>query len=130
MPSKEKSVREAQKEYFLRKSVERINSLKESGADDSTISKDPQVKRYNAKIKQINAALQRIVQLQTQTETLKQRKEQKRVEKEAARAAEIAGEIKKKDKKKTEEPPAAKGKKKTTGAAKTPTQGKAPAKKK
>ncbi|MGB9618118.1 MAG: hypothetical protein ACPL7J_12420, partial [Desulfomonilaceae bacterium] len=51
MPSKEQSVREAQKEYFLRKSEERIRSLKEKGADDVAVSKDPQVKRYKAKIK-------------------------------------------------------------------------------
>ncbi len=131
MPSKEKSVREAQKEYFLKKSEERIRDLKEKGADDLTIDKDSQIKRYRAKIKQIDNSLRRIAQLQSQTETLKQRKEQKRAEKEAERAAEIAGEIKKKDKKKEEvEPPAAKGKKKTPSAAKSPGQAKAPAKKK
>ncbi|MGC8907354.1 MAG: hypothetical protein ACP5M0_07910 [Desulfomonilaceae bacterium] len=131
MPSKEQSVREAQKEYFLRKSEERIRSLKEKGADDVAVSKDPQVKRYKAKIKQINAALQRIDQFRRQTETLQQRKEQKRAEKEAARAAEIAGEIKKKEKKKAEEEaPPAKGKKKAPAAGKAPGQAKAPAKKK
>jgi len=131
MPSKEKSVREAQKEYFLNKSEERIRSLKEKGADDLIINKDPQVKRYKAKIEQIDAALNRIAQLQTQTEKLLQRKEQRKAEKEAARAAEIAGGIKKKDKKKVEEKtPPAKGKKKAPGAAKAPGQGKAPAKKK
>lgn len=130
MASKDKEVREAQKQYFLAKTEERTGALKEKGLEDVDVSKDPQIKQYKAKVKQIDRALQRISFLQDQTQKLQERKEQQKAEKEAARAAEISGELKKKEKKKVEEAPAPKGKKKAAGGGKATPQAKPPAKKK
>ncbi len=68
----------------------------------SNIAKDPQIKRFKAKIKQINGALARIAFLEEQTQKLREKKEQRLAEEAAQRAASIAGEIKK-EKKKAEE---------------------------
>jgi len=130
MSSKDKDVREAQKQYFLAKTEERILALKDKGLGDSETVKDSLIKQYRAKVKQIDRALKRISFLQDQNEKLRERKEQQKADREAARAAEISGELKKKEKKKVEEAPAPKGKKKAAGSGKAATQAKPQAKKK
>ena len=106
-------------------------SLKEKGIPEAAIAKDPKVKHYKAKIKQIKGAVARITFLEDQTKQLLEKKEQRRAEAEAARAAMISGEKKVKEKKKVEEKPApGKGKAKAAGAGKAPAKGKPDAKKK
>ncbi len=68
----------------------------------SNIAKDPQIKRFKAKIKQINGALARIAFLEEQTQTPGKRRNSVSLKKQPQRAASIAGEIKK-EKKKAEE---------------------------
>jgi len=133
MPSKTQETKDGQKARYLKQMEARQASLKEKGIPEAAIAKDPKVKHYKAKIKQIKGAVARITFLEDQTKQLLEKKEQRRAEAEAARAAIIAGDKKVKEKKKVEEKPApGKGKAKAKGAAagKAPAKGKPDAKKK
>jgi len=131
MPSKTQETKDGQKARYLKQMEARQASLKEKGVPEAAIAKDPKVKHYKAKIKQIKGAVARITFLEDQTKQLLEKKEQRRAEAEAARAAIIAGEKKVKEKKKVEEKPApGKGKAKGAAAGKAPAKGKPDAKKK
>jgi hypothetical protein len=131
MPSKTQETKDGQKARYLKQIEARQASLKEKGIPEAAIAKDPKVKHYKAKIKQIKGAMARISFLEDQTKQLLEKKEQRRAEAEAARAAIIAGEKKVKEKKKTEEKPApGKGKAKGAAAGKAPAKGKQDTKKK
>ncbi len=131
MPSKTQETKDGQKARYLRQIEARQASLKEKGVPEAAIAKDPKVKHYKAKIKQIKGAMARITFLEDQTKQLLEKKEKRRSEAEAARAAIIAGEKKVKEKKKTEGKPApGKGKAKGAAAGKAPAKGKPDAKKK
>ncbi len=131
MPSKTQETKDAQTARYLKQIEARQAALKEKGLPEAAIAKDPKLKHYTAKIKQIKGALTRISFLEDQTKKLHEKKEQRRAEAEAARAAIIAGEKKGKEKKKVEEKPApAKGKGKAPATGKAPAKGKPDAKKK
>jgi hypothetical protein len=126
MPSKNIETRNEQKARFIEQSEARVAQLKAKGISDKDIAKDPQVKRFKAKIKQVNGAVARIGFLDNQTEKLREKKEQRLAQEKAERAAMIAGEIKKEKKKAEEKAPEPKKK----GAAKAPAKGKPEPKKK
>jgi hypothetical protein len=131
MPSKTQETKDGQTARYLKQIEARQASLKEKGLPEAAIAKDPKVKHYKAKIKQIKGAVARITFLEDQTKQLLEKKEQRRAEAVAARAAIIAGEKKVKEKKKVEEKPApGKGKAKGAAAGKAPAKGKPDAKKK
>ena len=131
MPSKTQETKDGQRARYLKQMEARQASLKEKGVPEAAIAKDPKVKHYKAKIKQIKGAMARISFLEDQTKQLLEKKEQRRAEAEAARAAIIAGEKKVKEKKKTEDKPApGKGKAKGAAAGKAPAKGKPDTKKK
>ncbi len=131
MPSKTQETKDGQTARYLRQMEVRQAALKEKGIPEAAIAKDPKVKHYKAKIKQIKGAMARITFLEDQTKQLLEKKEQRRAEAEAARAAMISGEKKVKEKKKVEEKPApGKGKAKGAAAGKAPAKGKPDAKKK
>lgn len=129
MPSKDLQTKENQKSRLQQLAEARKSDLKQKGLTDQTIAKDSKIKRFHAKMKQIDGAVARITFLDEQTKKLQEKKEQKIAEAAAERAEMIAGVTKKKAKKEEEEAPAAKGKKKG-GGGKAPAAGKAPAKKK
>jgi hypothetical protein len=126
MPSETLETRNEQKARFIGQSEARKALLKQNGRSDKDIAKDPQIKRFKAKIKQINGALARIAFLEEQTQKLREKKEQRLAEEAAQRAASIAGEIKKEKKKAEEKAPEPKKK----GGAKAPAKGKQEAPKK
>ena len=126
MPSKSIETRNEQKTRFIEQSEARVAQLKAKGISEKDIAKDPQVKRFKAKIKQVNGAVARIGFLDNQTEKLREKKEQRLAQEKAERAAMIAGEIKKEKKKAEEKAPEPKKK----GAAKAPAKGKPEPKKK
>jgi hypothetical protein len=131
MPSKTQETKDGQNARYLKQIEARQASLKEKGVPEAAIAKDPKIKHYKAKIKQIKGAIARITFLGDQTKQLQEKKEQRLAEAKAARAAIISGEKKVKEKKKTEEKPApAKGKGKAPAAGKAPAKGKPDAKKK
>jgi len=130
MSSKDLSTREAQKADYLKKSRNRTGALLNKGLSQVAVARDPQIKHFKAKVKQITSAIARISFLQDQTQKLQEKKEQRRAEAEAERAATIAGETKKKDKKKVEEKKPETGKKKPASAGKASSQGKPQPKKK
>jgi hypothetical protein len=131
MPSKTQETKDGQKARYLKQIEARQASLKEKGLPEAAIAKDPKIKQYKAKIRQIKGAVARITFLEDQTKQLLEKKEQRRAEAVAARAAIIAGEKKVKEKKKVEEKPApGKGKAKGAAAGKAPAKGKPDAKKK
>lgn len=130
MPSKDLQTKESQKTRIQQLSEARKSALKEKGFTDQAIAKDPKIKHFKAKVKQIEGAVARIAFLEEQTKKLREKKEQKIAEAAAERAAMIAGATKKKAKKEEEEAPAAKGKKKGGGGKAPAAAGKAPAKKK
>jgi hypothetical protein len=130
MPSKTQETKHAQTARYLKQIEARQAALKDKGVPEAAIKKDPKVKHYTAKVKQIKGALARISFLEDQTKRLQEKKEQGRAEAEAARAAMITGEKKVKEKKKAEAKPAAKGKGKAPAAGKAPAKGKPDAKKK
>ena len=126
MPSETLETRNEQKARFIGQSEARKALLKQNGRSDQDIAKDPQIKRFKAKIKQINGALARIAFLEEQTQKLREKKEQRLADEAAKRAASIAGEIKKEKKKAEEKAPEPKKK----GGAKAPAKGKQEAPKK
>jgi len=105
---------------------DRSKVLKEQGRSDTAIARDPKMKHFKAKIRQINGALARIAFLEEQTRKLGEIKEQRKAEAEAARAAVIAGEVISKKGKAAEAKAEAPAKKGAKAPAKAPT--KAPAK--
>jgi hypothetical protein len=130
MPSKDLETREAQKADYLKKSQSRSEALLKKGMNEAAVAKDPQIKHFKAKVKQINSAITRIAFLNDQTMKLKERKEQHQAEAAAKRAADIAGETKKKEKKIVEEKKPETSKKKSAAAGKSSAQGKPQQKKK
>jgi hypothetical protein len=130
MPSKDLETREAQKADYLKKSQARSEALLKKGMNDAAVAKDPQIKHFKAKVKQINSAISRIAFLTDQTMKLKERKEQRQAEAAVKRAADIAGETKKKEKKTAEEKKPESGKKKAPASGKGSAQGKPQQKKK
>lgn len=131
MPSKTQETKDSQNARYLKQIEARRAALTEKGVPEAAIAKDPKVKHYKAKIKQIKGAIARISFLEDQTKRLQEKKEQHRAEAEAARAAIIAGGKKVKEKKKDEGKPApAKGKGKAPAAGKAPAKGKQETKKK
>lgn len=126
MPSETLETRNEQKARFIGQSEARKALLKQNGRSDQDIAKDPQIKRFKAKIKQINGALARIAFLEEQTQKLLEKKEQRLADEAAKRAASIAGEIKKEKKKAEEKAPEPKKK----GGGKAPAKGKQEAPKK
>jgi hypothetical protein len=126
MPSETLETRNEQKARFIGQSEARKALLKQNGRSDQDIAKDPQIKRFKAKIKQINGALARIAFLEEQTQKLLEKKEQRLADEAVKRAASIAGEIKKEKKKAEEKAPEPKKK----GGAKAPAKGKQEAPKK
>jgi hypothetical protein len=126
MPSETIETRNEQKARFIGQSEARKALLKQNGRSDQDIAKDPQIKRFKARIKQINGALARIAFLEEQTQKLQEKKEQRLADEAAKRAASIAGEIKKEKKKAEEKPPEPKKK----GGGKAPAKGKQEAPKK
>lgn len=130
MPSKHLQTKEDQKSRIRKLAEARENTLKEKGFTDQAIAKDPQIKHFGAKIKQIAGAVSRIAFLEEQTKKLREKKDQKIAQAAADRAEMIAGVNKKKAKKAEEQAPPAKGKKKAGGAKAPTAAGKAGAKKK
>ncbi|MBI5248456.1 MAG: hypothetical protein HY912_03080 [Desulfomonile tiedjei] len=126
MPSQNLDTRNEQKARFIEQSEARAAQLREKGLSDKDIAKDPQIKHYKARIKQVNGAIARIGFLEDQTQKLREKKEQRLAEEQAHRAAMIAGEIKKEKKKAEEKAPEPKKK----GGAKAPAKGKQEPKKK
>lgn len=126
MPSETLETRNEQKARFIGQSEARAALLKQNGLSDQDIAKDPQIKRFKAKIKQIDGALARIAFLEEQTQKLREKKEQRLAEEAAKRAASIAGEIKKEKKKVEEKAPEPKKK----GGGKAPAKAKQEAPKK
>jgi hypothetical protein len=104
----------------------RAAQLRGKGVSDQDIAKDSQIKRYKARIKQVNGAIARIAFLDDQTQKLREKKEQRLAQEKADRAAMIAGELKKEKKKVEEKAPEPKKK----GGAKAPAKGKQEPKKK
>lgn len=114
MPSKSKTVREAQKAHYESSISARRAFLKEKDLDEPGIKKDPKLKQLRAKLAQINKSLKAISALEKQNEALALRKKEKAenpVSKEKSRtkksasspenADQNAKKGKKKDKKKT-----------------------------
>ncbi len=127
MASKSVQTRDDQKARYIAESEARTAALKEKGATDKAITRDPKIKHLKARIKQVNGAIARISFLEEQKTKLEERKQQRLAEAAAKRAANLAGE--KKSKKKVVEEAAPPQKKK--GGAKAPAKaGKAEPKKK
>ena len=70
MPSKTQETKDSQKARYLKQMEARQASLKEKGIPEAAIAKDPKVKHYKAKIKQIKGATARISFLEEQTKQL------------------------------------------------------------
>lgn len=126
MPSQNLDTRNDQKARIVGQSEARTAALKEKGISDQDIAKDPQIKHFKAKIKQLNGAIARIGFLEEQTQKLREKKEQRLAQEAADRAAMISGELKKEKKKAEEKAPEPKKK----GAAKALAKGKQEPKKK
>jgi len=94
MPSKTQETKDSQKARYLKQMEVRRAALEGKGLPEPVIAKDPKVKHFKARIRQIDAATARISFLDDQTKRLQEKKEQRRAEAEAARAATIAGEKK------------------------------------
>jgi hypothetical protein len=128
MPSKTLETKDSQKARYIAESEARTAALKEKGATDQAIARDPKIKHLKARIKQVNGAIARISFLEEQKNKLEEKKQQRIAEAAAEKAAELAGE-KKSKKKAVEEAPAPAQKKKGGGKAPAKT-GKPEAKKK
>jgi hypothetical protein len=103
MPSKIKSVREAQKTKWQTAVSARRNALKERGLDQAGISKDTKLKALMAKLRQIHRTLAAILAKEKKNEQLEQHK-QERTEKRKLEKAEKKKSSKKKAGEKTKEP--------------------------
>jgi hypothetical protein len=111
MPSKSKSVREAQKKQCEAAISARRAALKEKGLDSKAIGKDPKLKALLAKFRQIQKTLVAIQAKEKKNEELAKRKTEK-AEQAKQDKAEKKGKSKKKAGKKAEEPSGKKAKKK------------------
>ncbi|MBM3298878.1 MAG: hypothetical protein FJY85_02855 [Deltaproteobacteria bacterium] len=120
MGSRSLQTREVQKTRYAKLAEGRANALRDRGMNDEQVARDPKIKRFKAKIRQISAAMARISFLDDQTRTLREKKEQRKIEAEAARAAAIAGDDIERKKKAQED--------KAEPAKKKAPAGKAPAK--
>lgn len=127
MASKSVETRDSQKARYIAESEARAAALRENGASEQAIAKDPKIKHLKARIKQVNGALARISFLEEQKKKLEERRQQRIAEAAAEKAAELAGERKAKKKAVEEAPPP-----KKKGGAKAPAKapGKTDAKKK
>jgi hypothetical protein len=121
MPSKTMETKDSQKARYIAEREARAAALKEKGAAEKAIARDPKIKHLKARIKQVNGAIARISFLEEQKKKLDERKQQRIAEAAAERAAELAGE--KKSKKKAVEEAAPPQKKK--GGGKAPASAKA-----
>jgi len=129
MASKHMETKVNQKTLYAGQMETRANLLKQKGLKEAEIAKDPKIKHFKAKIKQIEGAIARISFLEDQTKKLQEKKEQRKAEAEAAKAQALAGPKKAKPKK--EAPPEkAPAKKKAPAAAKGQAKGKSEPKKK
>lgn len=129
MASKHMETKVNQKTAYAAQMEARANLLKEKGLKAQEIAKDPKIKHFKAKIKQIQGAIARISFLEEQTGKLKEKKEQRRAEAAAAKAESMASGKKAKPKK--EAPPEkAPAKKKAPAGAKGQAKGKPEPKKK
>ena len=129
MASKHLETKVNQKTRYAGQAEIRANLLKEQGLKDQQVAKDPKIKHFKAKIKQIEAAIARISFLEDQTKKLQEKKEQRKAEEAAAKALEMSGEKKAKPKKEAA-PEKAPAKKKAPAGAKAPAKGKQEPKKK
>lgn len=57
MPSKTQETKDGQKARYLKQIEARQGALKDKGVPEAAIAKDPKVKHYKAKIKQIKGAM-------------------------------------------------------------------------
>ena len=129
MASKHMQTKINQKTLYAGQMETRAKLLEEKGLKKEEIAKDPKIKHFKAKIKQIEGAVARISFLEEQTKKLQEKKEQRKAEAAAAKAEAIAGGKKAKPKK--EAPPEkAPAKKKAPAAAKGQAKGKQEPKKK
>jgi len=120
MASKTLSTKETQKARYYAMMENRSRALKEQGCSDVLIARDPKIKHYKARVRQIDGALARIAFLEEQNRKLAEIKEQRKAEAEAARAATIAGEVTGKKVKAEEGQPEAAAKKGAKASAKAP----------
>lgn len=104
MPSKTRETREEQKSRLSIAIQNRTQLLVERGSDEKAQAKDPQIKSFKAKIKQINGAIARIDYLTDQNSKMADKRAQKIAEAAAERAEMIKPGAKPKSKKKVEEP--------------------------
>jgi hypothetical protein len=111
MGSRELVTKESQKSKFSGQVDERISMLKEKGLDEKQIAKDDKVKRFKAKIKQVNAAIARIGFLDDQKKRLAEKKEQRKAEMAAAKLEAMTSDKKVRKGKVEEAKPAPGGKK-------------------
>jgi len=110
MPSKSKSVREAQKTHCEKAISERRAALKEKGVDAGAVQKDPRLKALLAKFRQIQRTLAAIQAKEKKNEELAKRKRAK-AEQAKEGKADKKGKSKKKGAKNAEEPSKKKDKK-------------------
>lgn len=104
MGSKQLQTRQLQRDLVTKQMQDRLAMLKDKGLDDKSIAKDSKVKHLKARLKQIDAAVNRINQIVEQTQKLEERKAERIAREEAERLAERAGDRKAKAKQKVEEP--------------------------
>ncbi|MBI4964903.1 MAG: hypothetical protein HY913_16640 [Desulfomonile tiedjei] len=130
MASKHMETKVNQKTRYAGQMESRTSLLQEKGLKDKEIAKDPKIKQYKAKIKQIDGAIARILFLENQTKQLQEKKEQRIAEAAAAKAEAVASGKKVKAKKEAEPEKKAPAKKKAPAAAKGQAKGKPEAKKK
>ncbi|MGD9819327.1 MAG: hypothetical protein AB7V04_11590 [Desulfomonilaceae bacterium] len=123
MPSKTRETREIQKQRLSEAIESRSKLLVDQGTSEKDLAKDPQIKSFKAKVKQIDGALARIAFLAEQNVKMAEKQAQKKAQAEADRAEMIKPGAKPKSKKKVEEPVSeptkkggkAKGKQKSEG---------------
>jgi hypothetical protein len=104
MPSKTRETREDQKSRLSVAIENRSQELAGRGLSEKDMVKDPQIKSFKAKIKQIDGAIARINFLADQNLKMAEKKAQKIAQAAAERAELIKPGAKPKSKKKVEEP--------------------------
>ncbi len=129
MASKHMETKVKQKTLYAGQIDTRTKALEEKGLKAQEIAKDPKIKHFKAKIKQLEGAIARISFLEEQTKKLQEKKEQRKAEAAAAKAEALAGGKKAKPKKEAA-PEKAPAKKKAPAGAKAPAKGKQEPKKK
>jgi hypothetical protein len=77
MPSKTKTARESQKEYWENKLTQRIGVLTEKGLEQSQIAKDTAVKKIRAELRKTEARLKTIADLEQKAAQMAKMKAEK-----------------------------------------------------